>query len=76
MLRTPIAKRRDTLVALLSHAEDADDHNLPLMYWYAAEPLVGKDTKSAVMLLGKTKIAKIRTFITRRMTAGKQAAAK
>ena len=21
------------------HAEDADDHNLPLMYWYAAEPL-------------------------------------
>ena len=76
MLRTPIDKRRDTLVALLSHAEDADDHNLPLMYWYAAEPLVGKDTKSAVMLLGKTKIAKIRTFITRRMTAGKQAAAK
>lgn len=76
MQRTPIDKRRDTLVALLSHAEDSDDHNLPLMYWYAAEPLVGKDTTSAVKLLGKTKIAMIRTFITRRMTAGKKVAGK
>ncbi len=71
MQRTPVDSRKDTLVALLSHAEDADDHNLPLMYWYAAEPFVGKDTKNAIALLGKTKIAKVRTFITRRMTAGK-----
>ena len=27
------------LEALASHSEDADDHNLPLMLWYAAEPL-------------------------------------
>ena len=75
MQRTPIDKRKDTLVALLGRAEDANDHNLPLMYWYAAEPFVGKDTKNAIALLGKTKIAKVRTFITRRMTAGKNVAA-
>ena len=28
---------------LLSHAEDADDANLPLMYWYGIEPLVPAD---------------------------------
>ena len=28
------------LAALQSHSEDGDDHNLPLMTWYAMEPLV------------------------------------
>ena len=37
-------RRAGTLVAgLLAHAEDAGDHNLPLMYWYAAEPLAEVD---------------------------------
>ena len=66
---------RPLAARLLGRAEDANDHNLPLMYWYAAEPFVGKDTKNAIALLGKTKIAKVRTFITRRMTAGKNVAA-
>ena len=29
--------------ACCAHAEDAGDHNLPLMYWYAAEPLAEVD---------------------------------
>ena len=32
-------ERWEILAGLASHAEDAGDHNLPLMYWYAAEPL-------------------------------------
>ena len=43
MQRLPLANRWDTLAGLLSHGEDATDHNLPLMYWYAAEPLAGLD---------------------------------
>ncbi|MBI5759570.1 MAG: DUF1080 domain-containing protein [Planctomycetales bacterium] len=39
--RLPLEQRWDILTGLLSQANDADDHNLPLMYWYAAEPLVG-----------------------------------
>ena len=42
MQRLPLEKRWDTLTALVGHGEDASDHNLPLMYWYAAEPLVGR----------------------------------
>jgi putative membrane-bound dehydrogenase-like protein len=67
--RLPIEKRGEILEALLAHAEDATDHNLPLMYWYAAEPLAGKDVATAAKLLAKTKIPQVREFITRRMTA-------
>jgi hypothetical protein len=65
--RTPIVEN------LLTHAEDVNDHNLPLMYWYATEPIVGSDTTKAVMLMAKSKIPVVREFITRRMTAGKVA---
>lgn len=36
-------RRWEVLSGLYSHEEDADDHNLPLMIWYAAEPLVVVD---------------------------------
>ncbi len=36
------------LEALTRHAEDAGDHNLPLMYWYAAEPLAEVDATTAL----------------------------
>jgi putative membrane-bound dehydrogenase-like protein len=68
--RLPVDKRADILEGLLARAEDAADHNLPLMYWYAAEPLAGKDVATAAKLLAKTKIPQVREFITRRMTAG------
>jgi putative membrane-bound dehydrogenase-like protein len=71
--RLPIEKRGEILEGLLAHAEDANDHNLPLMYWYAAEPLAGKDVATAAKLLGKTKIPQIREYITRRMTAARTA---
>jgi putative membrane-bound dehydrogenase-like protein len=67
--RTPMNQRLEALEGLLSHAEDAPDHNLPLMYWYAAEPVVAQDTKLAVALMTKTKIPLVRQFITRRMAS-------
>jgi hypothetical protein len=67
--RIPLEQRWAILEPLLTHAEDAGDQNLPLMYWYATEPLVKADTKRAIGLMGKTKVAKVREFITRRLAS-------
>ncbi len=37
--RLPYESRSELARALLSHAEDAEDHNLPLMVWYGLTPL-------------------------------------
>ncbi len=73
--RLTVEQRAPIVEALLAHAEDANDHNLPLMYWYAAEPVVGADPVKGALLLAKTKIPVIREFISKRMTAGKSVAA-
>ncbi|HEY0548605.1 MAG TPA: PVC-type heme-binding CxxCH protein [Verrucomicrobiae bacterium] len=67
--RLPVAQRGEILEGLLAHAEDAKDHNLPLMYWYAAEPVAGESVAGAAKLLKVTKIPQVREYITRRMTA-------
>ena len=66
--RVPVEKRWDTLTALLQHAEDADDHNLPLLYWYAAEGSVATDRTRALALLKSSRLPKLREFIARRLT--------
>jgi hypothetical protein len=67
--RLSIADRAPIVEALLQHGEDADDHNLPLMYWYAAEPVAGADVKAAAMMAAKSKIPRVREYISRRMAA-------
>ncbi|MST01302.1 MAG: hypothetical protein EXS29_08345 [Pedosphaera sp.] len=69
--RLPEAQRVPVLKALLAREADAQDQNLPLMYWYAAEPVVAGDNAAALELLAACKIPKVRQFITRRMTAGR-----
>ena len=71
--RVPVKLRAPLLKALLAHGEDVDDPNLPLMYWYATEPVVAADPKTAVQLLTACKLPKIRQFITRRMATGREA---
>ena len=61
--------RWDIVAALASHAEDIKDHNLPLMIWYAAEPLAELDPGRALALglpCGKT-IPLVRNFMLRRI---------
>ena len=65
--RIPVEQRWPTLEQLVAHAEDASDHNLPLMYWYAAEPCVASDPAKAVALLQNSKIPPLREFIARRL---------
>jgi putative membrane-bound dehydrogenase-like protein len=65
--RLPLDDRWDLLDGLVSHAEDAGDHNLPLMYWYAAEPLAGVDPSRALALARKAKVPPILAFMVRRI---------
>jgi putative heme-binding domain-containing protein len=69
MQRLPLEKRWDTLTALVSHGEDASDHNLPLMYWYAAEPLVVADAARAAALAASASISRFQEFMARRIAA-------
>jgi hypothetical protein len=67
--RIEVAKRWPILTALVSHAEDADHHDLPLLIWYAAEPAVGADLAKGAELLTVCRIGKVQEFIARRIAA-------
>ena len=54
----------------LSHSEDADDHNLPLMYWYAIEPLADVGPARALALALNGKIPQLHGYMIRRIGAG------
>ena len=74
--RVPLEKRWPILQRLVQHPEDAHDHNLPLLYWYAAEPLGGLDPQRAVLWAvraGRT-VPLLQQFMLRRVAgAGSQA---
>lgn len=66
--RLPASARWETFENLLAHAEDANDHNLPLMYWYAAEPLAAEDPGRALDLAARSKVPLLE-FMARRVGA-------
>jgi putative membrane-bound dehydrogenase-like protein len=55
------------LTALVSHPEDASDHNLPYLYWYAAEPLVAGDPAKGIELAMNGKVPQLRQWVARRI---------
>jgi putative membrane-bound dehydrogenase-like protein len=57
------------LAALLHHAEDSNDPNLPLMYWYAAEPFADVYTSRALELAVEAKIPILLPFMVRRVAS-------
>ncbi len=67
--KLPVAQRWDLVEALVHQSADADDHNLPLMYWYAMEPLADADPDRALALgmSAGTKIPMLREFMLRRI---------
>ncbi len=67
--RVPLVDRWPIADALLQHQEDATDKNLPLMIWYAVEPLVPTDPTRATQLGSRAKIRLVREFIFRRIAA-------
>jgi putative heme-binding domain-containing protein len=69
MQRLPTDQRWEVMSALVAHSEDATDHNLPLMYWYAAEPLAAVDADRAMKLALGAKTPQFLAFMTRRIAA-------
>ena len=67
--RLPLNERWDIAEGLVGHSGDAADHNLPLLYWYGAEPLAGLDAPRAGRLAWGSKIPLIREFMARRIGA-------
>lgn len=67
--RLPPEHRWDLAAALAGRAEDADDHNLPLLLWYGVEPLVPVDPARALQLALQAKIETLSRFIVRRAAA-------
>lgn len=68
--RLPDMKLRARVVQkLLQHPEDAGDHNLPLMTWYAMEPLVADHPREGLQAAMETKLPYILNFSTRRLMA-------
>jgi putative membrane-bound dehydrogenase-like protein len=67
MTRLPVAMRWNTMQNLVAHSEDLTDANLPLMYWYALEPMTVGDPKRALALAMYGKIPKLREQVTRRV---------
>ena len=65
----PVEQRWDVVTALLAHADDATDQNLPLMVWYAAEPLAELDMGRALGLSADSKLPRVFSFMTQRIAA-------
>ncbi len=72
--RIPEKIRWQVAAGLLSHEEDAKDHNLPLLYWYGIEPLVAANAPQAIALAKQSKIEKVSRFIVRRAAATNETA--
>jgi putative membrane-bound dehydrogenase-like protein len=67
--RLPLENRWGLAAALLMHSEDATDHNLPLMYWYAIEPLAELDAAKALDLALNSKVPPLPQFMARRIAS-------
>ena len=67
--RLPLDQRWPIAEALVQHAEDADDPNLPTMIWLGIEPLVNADRARFLQLAARSKIPVLRQHIARRLAA-------
>jgi putative membrane-bound dehydrogenase-like protein len=69
MQRVPVEQRWRVMEGLVGRTGDASDHNLPLMYWYAVEPLAETDPERALkcaLACGDT-MPLVREFMVRRI---------
>ena len=67
--RLPPESRWELVAQLAAHADDRHDHNLPLLYWYAMEPLaeVDPDRALALGLTTGNAIPLLREYMLRRL---------
>jgi putative heme-binding domain-containing protein len=65
--RLPLPQRAPLAIALLRRAEDAQDHNLPLVVWYGLAPLGNSDPQALVPLAAASQWPGTRRLIARRL---------
>jgi len=65
----PLAQRAAIAEPLLARAEDAKDHNIPLLLWYGIEPLVGADAARGLALAAGCRHPQTTDFIYRRLAS-------
>ena len=65
--RFPIEDRKNIATALVKHAEDANDHNLPLMIWYGITPLGDSRPNDLVAIASVCELPTTRRLIARRL---------
>ena len=65
--RLPVAERSSLATLLVAHAEDARDHNLPLMIWYGLIPVADADPAALAALAAGCELPVTRQFIARRL---------
>jgi putative heme-binding domain-containing protein len=70
--RLPLPARWPIATALVAHAGDATDPNLPKMIWFAVEPLVPAEPDRALALATASRLPLVTRFIARRATAARQ----
>ncbi len=70
--RLPVKARPALATALFSHAEDATDHNLPLLVWYGLTPLAAADLSALPPLAMVCEWPITRRCIARRIAAGSE----
>ena len=66
--RMPADERWPIAAGLLTHDEDAADHDLPLMIWYGIEPAVAEEPDRWLSLASDCKIGLVRRFIAKRIS--------
>lgn len=69
MQRVSLENRWDVLSGLHSRADDQSDHNIPLMAWYASEPLAMQNAPRALELALSSKLDRNLEFMARRIAA-------
>ena len=66
--RLPVSSRGGLAQALAGRAEDANDHNLPMMVWYGIAPMADEDQEGLLEVARATAWPDLRTWIARAIT--------
>lgn len=69
MQSAPLDKRWETVSALMNREEDTDDHNIPQMIWYAAEPMVAADMDRGLDMVLTAELSALLPFAVQRIAA-------
>ena len=67
--RMPLEQRWDVLAGLSGRSEDASDQNVPLMVWFAAEPMATANMDRALEMALAAKLPTILPFTIKRIAA-------